>query len=260
MFILRVKTLSEWDRHLLGNATELLAQNGGSKGISTLPLAAGPGIGQQGKLMKTQFRQLWKCSTNDLRTVPVPVHMTTAWKFFTTLLLRQTGNCWNCSCFKAIMCKQTTTVEKMERCSCVGVGKDPGLISVTWNAQTNHLVQSVSGSKAMPRGNFQIVKCLDELVEQYDGRKSGGRETEFQERIQKEWACLKRGRSFRCFGSGLPVHIQGWPAWLGKFKSSLSSTVLKVTSRNPRQAAGAHCHRYGHWRNSIEKIIESAAI
>ena len=28
----------------------------------------------EGKLMKTQFRQLWRSSTNDLRTVPVPVH------------------------------------------------------------------------------------------------------------------------------------------------------------------------------------------
>ena len=41
-------------------------QNGSSKGISTLKLAAGP----QGKLMKTQFGQRWR----NLPTVPVPVH------------------------------------------------------------------------------------------------------------------------------------------------------------------------------------------
>ena len=33
---------------------------------------------------------------------------------------------------------------------------------------------------------FQSVKCLYELVEQYVGRKRGGREAEFHERIRKE--------------------------------------------------------------------------
>ena len=47
--------------------------------------------------------------------------------------------------------------------------------------------------------NFQSVKYLDELVQQYGGRKRGGREAEFQERIRKEWACLHRGASFLGF-------------------------------------------------------------
>ena len=37
-------------------------QNGSSKGISTLKLAAG----QQGKLMKTQFGQLWRSNIHQL--------------------------------------------------------------------------------------------------------------------------------------------------------------------------------------------------
>ena len=36
------------------------------------------------------------------------------------------------------------------------------------NAQENHLLQSVLGSKAID-WNFQSVKYLDELVEQHDG-------------------------------------------------------------------------------------------
>ena len=50
------------------------------------------------------------------------------------------------------------------------------------NARANHLFQSISGSKTMD-WNFRSVKRFDKLVEQYGGRKSGGRETEFQERI-----------------------------------------------------------------------------
>ena len=34
--------------------------------------------------------------------------------------------------------------------------------------------------------NFQSVKCLGEFVEQYGGRKCGGLDPEFQERIRKE--------------------------------------------------------------------------
>ena len=34
--------------------------------------------------------------------------------------------------------------------------------------------------------DFQSVKYMHELVQQYGGRKSGGREAEFRERIQKE--------------------------------------------------------------------------
>ena len=41
------------------------------------------------------------------------------------------------------------------------------------------------GSKARD-WYFRSVKYLDELVQQYGGRKSEGREAEFQERIRKE--------------------------------------------------------------------------
>ena len=34
--------------------------------------------------------------------------------------------------------------------------------------------------------NFNSVQYLDKLVQQYGGRKRGGLEAEFQERIQKE--------------------------------------------------------------------------
>ena len=51
--------------------------------------------------------------------------------------------------------------------------------------QANYLFQSILGSKATD-WNFQSVKYLHELVQQYGGRKSGGREAEFQERIRKE--------------------------------------------------------------------------
>ena len=49
--------------------------------------------------------------------------------------------------------------------------------------------KSPSGSKEI-HWKFQSVKCLGKLVEQYDGRKSGGREAEFEERIRQEWASL----------------------------------------------------------------------
>ena len=48
--------------------------------------------------------------------------------------------------------------------------------------KANYLFQSISGSKARD-WNFQRVKYLDELVQQYGGRKSRGQEAEFQERI-----------------------------------------------------------------------------
>ena len=53
------------------------------------------------------------------------------------------------------------------------------------NAQANHPFQSISGSKAM-LWNLQCVECMDKYVEQDDGRKSGGCEAKFQERIRKE--------------------------------------------------------------------------
>ena len=48
-----------------------------------------------------------------------------------------------------------------------------------------YLSPNFSGSKAM-HWNFQIVKCMDELVEQDDGREQWGQAAEFQERCQKK--------------------------------------------------------------------------
>ena len=48
--------------------------------------------------------------------------------------------------------------------------------------QANYLFQSILGSKAMD-WNFQSVKYLHKPVQQNGGRKSGGQEAEFQERI-----------------------------------------------------------------------------
>ena len=59
----------------------------------------------------------------------------------------------------------------------------------------------------------------------YGGRKSGGQEAEFQERIQKEWACLHSGGSFL----GFWFHCQSifkvaGPTW----KIQSSSKLLQV--------------------------------
>ena len=92
--------------------------------------------------------------------------------------------------------------------------------------------------------NFQSVKYLHELVQQYGGRKSGGWEAEFQERIRKEWACLQRGGSFCGFGFECPsVFKAGLP---DSESSNLVkvSTVLKVTSRNSGHCSWAHRHSY----------------
>ena len=62
-------------------------QNGSSKGISTLKLAAGP----QGKLMKTQFGQRWRSNIYQIF-----LFLSIAWKFFTIRRPNLTGNCWNC--------------------------------------------------------------------------------------------------------------------------------------------------------------------
>jgi len=59
-------------------------QNGSSKGISTLKLAAG----QQGKLMKTQFGQRWRSNIYQLF-----LFLSIAWKFFTILRPNPIGNC-----------------------------------------------------------------------------------------------------------------------------------------------------------------------
>ena len=64
-------------------------QNGSSKGISTLLLAAGP----QGKLMTTEFGQRWRSSIYQLF-----LFLCTAWKSFklTSRRPNPTRNCWNC--------------------------------------------------------------------------------------------------------------------------------------------------------------------
>ena len=90
--------------------------------------------------------------------------------------------------------------------------------------------------------DFQCVKCLDKHVEQDNGRKSGVWEAEFQKNYLKEWACLQCGGSFH--GIMLPVHIQRWQARLGNSKLVYALTGMKVTSRNPWHATGAHWHRY----------------
>ena len=58
-------------------------QNGSSMATSTLLLAAG----QQGKLMKPQFGQLWSSSKYRLF-----LFLCTAWKVFTSQQLNPTGN------------------------------------------------------------------------------------------------------------------------------------------------------------------------
>ena len=112
-------------------------QNGSSKGTSTLKLTASP----QGKLMKTQFGQLWRSSICQLFP-----YLSIAWKVFTIRQPNQTGNCWNCL-FEAN--SELTTVKKMDRCSCFGVRKDPGLNSVAWNVHTWHSREN--GSQEYPQ-------------------------------------------------------------------------------------------------------------
>ena len=64
--------------------------------------------------------------------------------------------------------------------------------------------QSISGSKAMD-WNFQSVKYLLELVQQYDGRKSGDLEAEYQERKRLSMPTL--WREFLGFGFFCPSGI-----------------------------------------------------
>ena len=93
-------------------------------------------------------------------------------------------------------------------------------------------------------------------------KKKQSQEAEFQERIQKKWACLHHWGSFLSqagFWIPLPIHIWryhhtpatashymdpreggGGLAWLWKFKAHQAPTVLIVTSRNPGHSAGAH--------------------
>ena len=97
-------------------------QNGSLKGISILNLAAGP----QGKLMKTQFGQRWRSNIYQLF-----LFLSIAWKFFTNRRPNPTGiveTAYTRLCTGKIC--EPTKVEKMDRSSCVGVGKDPGRHSV----------------------------------------------------------------------------------------------------------------------------------
>ena len=90
-------------------------QNGSSKGISIFLLAAGP----QGRLMKTQFGRLWRSNIYQLF-----LFLSIAWNFFTILLPNPTGIVETADtrlCTGKI--SEPTTVEKMDRSSCVGVGK-----------------------------------------------------------------------------------------------------------------------------------------
>ena len=86
-------------------------QNGISKGISTLLLVTG----QQGKLLKMQFGQRWRSSINQL------LFLFTAWLQFCGQTLQEIVETANSG-----KIGKPTAVEKMDRCSCVGVGKDPG--------------------------------------------------------------------------------------------------------------------------------------
>ena len=98
--------------------------------------------------------------------------------------------------------------------------------------------------------NFQSVKYLHELVQQYGGRKSGGREAEFQERIRSMPASWRE-----CLGFGLSARQVFKGGRLDSENSKLVkvSTVPKVTSRNPGHAAGAYWHRScGVWHNIAE--------
>ena len=87
---------------------------------------------------------LWSCSIYQLF-----LFLFITGKLFTIGLQSQTGNCWNCwleAMYRQYyydICKPTT-VEKMDRCSCFGVGKDPGWNSVTWNIHTWHSRQNWS--------------------------------------------------------------------------------------------------------------------
>ena len=95
-------------------------QNGSSKGISTLKLAAGP----QEKLMKTQFAQRRRSDIFEL-------FLSIAWNFFTIRGRTRQGiveTAYTRLCTGKIC--EPTKVEKMDRSSCVGVGKDPGRHSV----------------------------------------------------------------------------------------------------------------------------------
>ena len=90
-------------------------QNGSSNDISTLLLADG----SQGKLMKTQFDQLWRSTV--LPIVPVPP---TKRKIFTIRRRNPTGKLLKLPIRGHVLAKSASRWQW--RCSCVGVRKDPG--------------------------------------------------------------------------------------------------------------------------------------
>ena len=80
-------------------------------------------------------------------------------------------------------------------------------------------------------------------MEQYGGKKSRGREAEFQERIRKELAYLYSGGSFLGFGFHCQSVFKGGRPDLENSKLVKAPTVPRVTSRNPGHYAGADWHR-----------------
>ena len=140
--------------------------------------------------------------------------------------------------------------------------------------QANYLFQSISGSKIRD-WNFQSVKCLDdsELVQQYGGRKSGGWEAEFQERIQKEWACLYRGGSFL----GFELHCRSVKVALGggldsensnssllrqvrKWKAEIPDTPLGLTGIGKRTEGKISIVQSIHWQLGFSHSLGGAKL
>ena len=101
--------------------------------------------------------------------------------------------------------------------------------------QANYLNQSMSGSEVID-WNFQSVKYLDKLLQQYGGRKSRGQEAEFQERIRKEWACLHGGGSL----------------WVS---DSIASPYLKVAGPTRKIQSLSKLWQFRKWRAEIQNIL-----
>ena len=101
-------------------------QKASSKGISTLLLLAG-------KTYEYAVRTV--VEEQYLPTVPVPVH---SMESFYNSAAEPDETADSRLCTGEIASGELTTVEKMHRCSCLGVGKDPGRNSVTWNVRSWH--------------------------------------------------------------------------------------------------------------------------
>ena len=85
---------------------------------------------------------------------------------------------------------------------------------------------------------FSMCQSLDKDVEQNDGRKSGGWEAEFQERIRKELACLQRGR---CGG----VFVVSDP-------SARPSRYFKVSSPTRKIQYSSKLRQVRKWKAEIQ--------